>query len=1001
MPVDDNGSSSSPAPIFTPSAEPEPEVKRALPVPAATPKKAATPTPAPKKATPTPTPVAKKATPTPAPPVKKSASAATPEPTPKEAAVEPKPAEKPEEPKPTPAKKAIAKESPPKKGAPATPEPAPKTAATEEPKPAEEPAPPKATPAPKKTLAKEPSTKKAAHSTPEPAPKTVAAEAPKPAENPIEKTAPPAAAPAPKKSVAKESAAKKEKTAAPTPEPAPKATVSAAPKPPEAPAEPPAKTAATLPELPPPATSPLPEPPPAAPPTVPPVAGTPPATLPPATDLPPATTEPPVGPLPATPNAVSEVPPATPNQGQPEIPSQLFPSGISQLPAVSIPAAPAPSGETTPPPPPDITKFSYPVTQFHVTYGPTMAGLLHSLPPIDEITNFTVELGEMKEGYTAPDRPGAHKVTIHPMTKGRRVYFGDALLAMNNRLVQQLNKRGLYGVYVVPSASEIDITTGEDKRKDKTSLDLQIYLSVVKEVRTISRRVPFRATDVPVIDGIAHARIRKDSPIIPSSDMRTDASLLRQAPLQDYLTRINRFPGRRVDASVNASDQPGQITLDYLVREQKPWTAFVQTSNTGTESTGEWRERIGFEERQLFRLDDTLRMDYTTSDLNGYQSASFSYDFTPIFPDYLKVRTYFNWGRYSAADIGVQFSQFDGQTFTTGSSITWTPFYVRNFPIDITGGVEWQNIATSNETFFGGGLPSVGEAGGTNFLLPFLGVATERNTDKYTFAANLEFQTNLSGLINTDQGVNLAALGRPDVSRNFTIGKFNFLYSLYLEPLIFGKAWDDQKVWWKSTRAHELYVSFRGQNTFDEGRLVPQLQFVEGGFNTVRGYPESFVVGDSGFASTVEYRFHLPRAFRPEDQRPPEPKHDPAKLIGPPKPVADPNAPPPPEEPAPAEPEKKKFVLFPEHIGSSPDWDLIFRTFFDAGQVFDHRVTSLSEQDRTLLSVGAGLELQVMKPVFMSFRADWAFALRSETEALDQTVKAGDSRVHLSVSFSF
>src|SRR6202012_4488698 len=109
----------------------------------------------------------------------------------------------------------------------------------------------------------------------------------------------------------------------------------------------------------------------------------------------------------------------------------------------------------------------------------------------------------------------------------------------------------------------------------------------------------------------------------------------------------------------------------------------------------------------------------------------------------------------------------------------------------------------------------------------------------------------------------------------------------------------------------------------------------------------------------------------------------------------DPNAPPP-DEPSSTETDKKKFVFFPEHIGSAPDWDLILRAFFDGGTGPDNRGTAATEQDRTLLSVGAGLELQIMKPVFMSFRADWALALHSETEALEQTTKVGDSRVHLS-----
>ena len=71
----------------------------------------------------------------------------------------------------------------------------------------------------------------------------------------------------------------------------------------------------------------------------------------------------------------------------------------------------------------------------------------------------------------------------------------------------------------------------------------------------------------------------------------------------------------------------------------------------------------------------------------------------------------------------------------------------------------------------------------TSTLLPFLSVATERYTDKYTFSANLELQSSLADLAGTASGDDLAALGRPNADREFYTGKFNLLYSIYLEPL--------------------------------------------------------------------------------------------------------------------------------------------------------------------------------------------------------------------------
>jgi len=57
-----------------------------------------------------------------------------------------------------------------------------------------------------------------------------------------------------------------------------------------------------------------------------------------------------------------------------------------------------------------------------------------------------------------------------------------------------------------------------------------------------------------------------------------------------------------------------------------------------------------------------------------------------------------------------------------------------------------------------------------------------------------------------------------------------------------------------STLAHELYFSLHGQYAFNN-RLVPQAQDVAGGMYSVRGYPESFAAGDSGFAGSLDIGF--------------------------------------------------------------------------------------------------------------------------------------------------
>ena len=137
---------------------------------------------------------------------------------------------------------------------------------------------------------------------------------------------------------------------------------------------------------------------------------------------------------------------------------------------------------------------------------------------------------------------------------------------------------------------------------------------------------------------------------------------------------------------------------------------------------------------------------------------------------------------------------------------------------------------------------------------------------------------------------------------------------------------------------------------------MPQVQYVLGGFYTVRGYPQSLVAADDGLLFSAEYRYHLPRAFLPES--------------------------PPRELPVLGE-----FRVAPQHVYGRPDWDLVLRTFFDWGRV-DYSSAVVGESAETLSSLGVGIELAFKN--FMSLRIDHGIA---RSAVLD--VDSGDSETHV------
>src|SRR5205085_2423876 len=95
------------------------------------------------------------------------------------------------------------------------------------------------------------------------------------------------------------------------------------------------------------------------------------------------------------------------------------------------------------------------------------------------------------------------------------------------------------------------------------------------------------------IDNAAHQQIRQRSPVQPATRPAGQGGLLRRDLLDEYVLRLNRYPGRRVGVALAADEQPGNVVLDYLVAEARPLSLYAGVSNTGTRDTNQWRERFG------------------------------------------------------------------------------------------------------------------------------------------------------------------------------------------------------------------------------------------------------------------------------------------------------------------------------------------------------------------------------------------------------------------------
>jgi hypothetical protein len=611
-------------------------------------------------------------------------------------------------------------------------------------------------------------------------------------------------------------------------------------------------------------------------------------------------------------------------------------------------------------------------------------------PPLGAILPLAVRLGTATSGFIAP-HPERPSTLIQVGTDGAPLpYHSDAIGTISSALLAALQQRGLLGVYVEPDPADLDVANERDLRAEgNTVLHFIIVTARVRQLRTVARGD--RVRDEWHIDNVIHDRIRQRSPIQPTgADSDDSTDLIDGDLLDDYLFRLNRHPGRRVDAALAPAEDGRGVSLDFLVNESKPWYVYAQVSNTGSSETNKWQQRFGYVDNQLLDRDDTFSFEYFRAGLDDLNGFSISYE-APWFDasprpwwwgspsegpewlswwdrskwpwfgnDFLRWRLYGSYTNYqSEVRLGSTGKEsIDGSDFTIGGRLIYNLFQHRAFFLDLFGGLEGRGVEIDNNA------ASVDAS--RFFLIPQGGIDVERLTPVSTLFGNLTFEgaVNSAGDRDVSKGQNVAsgieALGRADPDDTWLVMKGDFGFTQYLEPLLNPSGWEDPTTALSSTLAHEIALGVRGQYAFGN-RLIPQAEQVVGGLYSVRGYDQSAAVGDNVVIGTFEYRFHLPHSL-PVSREPVS-----LPLLG-------------------------DFRLAPQQVYGRPDWDLILRAFIDAaGTSSNDRPNPSLEPGEFLLGTGVGAEL-VIRNNFRA-RVDWGVALRS-SDSLQNKVDSGDDQFH-------
>jgi hemolysin activation/secretion protein len=607
--------------------------------------------------------------------------------------------------------------------------------------------------------------------------------------------------------------------------------------------------------------------------------------------------------------------------------------------------APQPAGPT----PSDGA--AYPISELVIEYVDPNP----QFPPPEEMAQLEVEFTALADGLVGPRadvEPLRIRIADLPQ-RGVQQIYASALRALNQQLVFEFNRRDFHAIVVAPSPEDIERRSGRDLRAPgNTKLRLSVYAGRVKDLRTFASGAEFETAEEKV-DRAEHAWIREGSPIQPG----TERDLVRKDQLDVYLARVNRHPSRRVDAEISPARTAGGVNLDFMVAENKPWWAYFQLENTGTEETTELRERFGFVHSSLLGRDDVLQLDYITGNFDEVHAALLSYEAPWKRAGWLRGRVFANYSQYDASVLGFP-DVFHGDQATGGVQAIATVFQHEELFLDAVVGVQWDHIQVENDL--------AGSTVDEDFFLSVTGLRFERNVPTWSTRGEISFLHNFDGVAGTDPA-NLLFLGRfGTTDADFSLIRWNLEASFFVEPLISPLSWRDPSVFTTRSLAHEVVLATKGQNSLGN-RLIPQQEQVAGGLYSVRGYSEAAAVGDDVESASIEYRLHVPRLLKPGGK--------PLRL-----------------------PVVGEFRTRPQYDYTVADWDLALKMFVDYAHVGYTR-PDVFEEPKHLLGAGAGMELRFER--FLTARLEYGVVLREIDLSLTEQEKKGDGELHFSFTFLY
>lgn len=303
--------------------------------------------------------------------------------------------------------------------------------------------------------------------------------------------------------------------------------------------------------------------------------------------------------------------------------------------------------------------------------------------------------------------------------------------------------------------------------------------------------------------------------------------------LDRELLMVNENPAKAVRVVFQPGEKHGQVEAMAIVDEQPVERWNLSFDNSGSESTGLYRLSLGYLHANVGDSDAVFNARAVTSPTDPSQVAIATGNLKwPLYPHrtFVELSALASNTRNTPTQTGAGELRFSGQGSSVGARALWLVPSLGEYKQQLSAGVESRSY-TNNCSLGSFGAAGCGSAAASVDVLPLaVGYAVQKGGQ---WSGVVQWVRNLPWTPTTSDDA------RFNMARNKAASNYQFLrYSLNgAVPL---------------TTVVSAVGRLEGQ--WSEKPLVSAEQFGAGGANSVRGYPERVLSGDSGAVASLELR---------------------------------------------------------------------------------------------------------------------------------------------------